>query len=327
MMRCDICQSTDTYTKDHEHIYNIKDKEIRFFSKRRFCSKCNNLVYDSELDNEAGQKAIEIYNKNYGIPKEKIIELRNKYNLSQALFSKIIGCAKKTLISYEKGTAVPNDNYIIIINSLLAKPSTIVTLIEANKQQFSEKEYQKIQNKITPFLGNNTKQLFGDGDFVPTEYNGYTKLSREKIINLILLLSEKCILKTKLLKEMFYADFLCYKNTGASITGLEYAKINLGPVPDDYEKIINECTENKLISYDIKFDNEFEYHNIKQIAKINELVFTKEELDTINKVKKFFKNYKSRDIVNFSHEEKAFTETEMYKKISYDYAFDISRIN
>jgi DNA-binding transcriptional regulator YiaG len=325
-MKCDICFCTNTYTKEHEHVYNIKGKEIQFVSTRRFCNECNNLVYDENLDNEAGRKAIEIYNKNFGIPKEKIIELRDKYNLSLELFSKIIGCAKKTLISYEKGTALPNDNYTIIINSLIAKPDTIATLIEANKQQFSDKEYEKIQNKITKFLGNNSKQLFGNGEFIPTEYNGYTKLNKEKIINMILCFADKCVLKTKLLKEMFYADFLYYKNTGASITGLEYAKLNLGPVPDDYEKIINECTENNLITYNIEFENEYECHNIKRVAKINEQIFTKEEFQIINDVKKFFDKYKSRDIVDFSHEEKAFVETEFYKKISYDYAFDIDRV-
>lgn len=142
-MKCDICFCTDTYTKEYEHKYHIKGKEIKFVSTRRFCNECNNLVYDEILDNEAGRRAIEIYNKNFGIPKEKIIELRNKYNLSLELFSKIIGCAKKTLISYEKGTALPNDNYTIIINSLIAKPDTIATLIETNKQQFSDKEYEK----------------------------------------------------------------------------------------------------------------------------------------------------------------------------------------
>lgn len=140
---------------------------------------------------------------------------------------------------------------------------------------------------------------------------------------MILCFADKCVLKTKLLKEMFYADFLYYKNTGASITGLEYAKINLGPVPDDYEKIINECTENNLITYNIEFENEYECHNIKRVAKINEQIFTKEEFQIINDVKNFFEKYKSREIVDFSHEEKAFIETEFYKKISYDYAFDI----
>ena len=125
---------------------------------------------------------------------------------------------------------------------------------------------------------------------------------------------------------MFYADFLYYKNTGASITGLEYAKINLGPVPDDYEKIINQCTENNLITYNIEFENDYECHNIRSAAQINEKIFSKDELRIINSVKKFFEKYKSTDIVKFSHEEKAFLETKFYDKISYDYAFDIERV-
>lgn len=94
-MKCDICNCSETYVKNHEHSYVIRDKEIKFILPRRFCSSCNNLVYDSELDNQAGSKAIDLYNQQYGIPKEKIIELRNNYDLSLDLFSKIIGCAKK----------------------------------------------------------------------------------------------------------------------------------------------------------------------------------------------------------------------------------------
>lgn len=325
-MRCDLCFCTETYTKDYEHAYHIKGEEIIFISKRRFCKECNNLVYDKDLDNEAGRKAIDIYNKKFGIQKEKIIELRNKYNLSQEMFSKIIGCAKKTLISYEKGDSIPNDNYIIIIKSLLAKPETIKTLIDANKTHFSEKEYMKIENKIAPIIKNNTKQLYKNDQYIPTEFNGYTKLNKEKIINMILYLANGCIQKTKLLKEMFYADFIYYKNTGSSITGLEYAKINFGPVPDDYEKIINECTKNNKIEYNINFKNEFEYHNIKSIEKPDKNVFSEEEIKTIEFIKEYFKNFTSTDIVNFSHQEQAFKETDFFKPISYDYAFDINRL-
>lgn len=326
-MRCNNCFCTDTYIKEYEHIYNFKDKEIKFTARRRFCKKCNNLVYDAKLDNDAGQKAIEIYNKEYGIPKEKIIELRNKYNLSQELFSKIIGCAKKTLISYEKGTSIPNDNYIIIINSLINSPDTIETLIKANRQRFTDKEYSKIQNKISIFLSNNIKQFLGNNDFIPTEFNGYAKFNKEKLINMILLLADKQVLKTKLLKEMFYVDFLCYKKTAMGVTGLEYAKLNYGPVPDDFEKIINECNKNNYITYNIEFENEYEYHSIIANKEANKRVFTKEELTTIEKVKDYFKKYNSKEIVDYSHNEKAFIETEYYKKISYDYAFDIINLD
>ena len=325
-MKCDVCFCTDTYVDNYEHVYHIKNEEIKFTAPRRFCKKCHNLVYDEKLDNEASEKALEIYNKNYGIPKEKIIELRNNYNLSQALFSKIIGCAKKTLISYEKGTALPNDNYTIILNSLIARPETIKNLIETNKQQFDDKEYIKITTKLAPFLNNNMNQLLDENNFTPTEYNGYTKMNIQKVFGLISYLSDKCILKTKLLKEMFYVDFLYYKQTGLSLTGLEYAKINLGPVPDGYEKIINECMKEKIIEDNVEFKNEYECHNIKSLVKPNTQIFSKEELKVIKKVKAFFSTYKVKDIVSFSHQEKAFTDTEFYKKISYDYSFDINRI-
>lgn len=324
-MKCDNCLCKSTYVKDYEHNYNIKGKEIKFISPRRFCKECNSLVYDAELDNEASRKAIEIYNKNYGICKENIVNLRNKYNLSQELFSKIIGCAKKTLISYEKGTAIPNDNYMIIINTLISKPDTIITLIESNKNQFTDKEYFRIKEKISKF-SNNEKQLFYIKDFEPNEYNGYTKLDKNKIINLILMFAKKGILKTKLLKEMFYADFLNYKYTGESITGLEYAKLPYGPVPDNFEKIITECKNEELISYNIEYKNEYELHNIKSLTEIDETVFTNEELDIIDKVIDFFKDFKSKEIADFSHEEKAYIETNFSDKISYDYAFDIERI-
>ena len=153
-MKCDNCSCKSAYIKDYVHSYNIKGKEINFISQRRFCNECDSLVYDAELDNEASRKAIEIYNKNYGICKDDIVNLRNKYNLSQELFSKIIGCAKKTLISYEKGMVIPNDNYRIIINALILKPDIIITLVEANKKHFTEKEYFRIQEKLSKFINN-----------------------------------------------------------------------------------------------------------------------------------------------------------------------------
>ena len=75
-MRCDNCGSTDTYIKNHEHIYQIKGKEIKFNSDRRFCSKCNNLVYDEKLDNIASEKGIEIYNNKHKRIKKKSAKVR-----------------------------------------------------------------------------------------------------------------------------------------------------------------------------------------------------------------------------------------------------------
>ena len=322
-MRCDICGSTNTYVKNHSHIYNVKGREIKFISMRRFCKECNNLVYDADLDNKASEIAVSIYNSKYGISKEEIINLRNRYNLSQELFSKIIGCAKKTLISYEKGKSIPNDCYLIIIKSLISKPETILTLIEANKEQFTNKEFNKINCKLATLIPNNTKSLIFNIDTNPSEFNGYTKFCKEKIYNMILFFADQTILKTKLLKEMFYADFLYYKKNCKSMTGLEYSKLPFGPVPDQFEDILNQCITDQIISYDIIYNKDYECHNITKRGSFDSTLFSDEELKIMNIIKDKFKKFGSKEIVDFSHQEKAFIETNFYNKISYDYAFDI----
>lgn len=315
-MKCDNCKCEKTYVKYYNHNYNIKGKNISFIAKRRFCQKCNTLVYDAILDDEASKTAIEIFNKNYGITKDEIISLRNKYNLSQELFSKIIGCAKKTLISYEKGTSIPNDSYFILLKSLMVKPETIITFIDANKEHFTSKEIDKINSKIDMNILSDTTS--------PNEYNGYSKTVKEKISNVILFFAKSSILKTKLLKEMFYADFLYYKNFGKSITGLEYAKLPFGPVPDQYEQILcNEVADN-IIDYVVSYNGDYECHNISSKKEFNSNLFNQDELMILEIIKNKFKDFSSRDIEDYSHKEEAYIKTNLYDKISYEYAFDIN---
>lgn len=318
-MICDNCGSKETYVKEYHHKYN----DIEFYSKRRFCSKCNNLVYDEELDNEASKKAIREKNKILGVDPDKIIALRKKYNLTQEQFSKIIGCAKKTLISYEQGTSVPNDIYIVTLKMLLENPNIIKPMIESNLSRYSQEEYQKITSKLSIIYEEEDNKKENQE---LSKYNGYTEYSLSKIKNLILYLSQNTILKTKLLKELFYCDFISYKNIGKSITGLEYKKYQFGPVPRNYEQILNKLIQSKSISLNLIIDSDYECNQISSIEKPNTKDFAKEELDIINRVIKYFKNYSSKKIVDYSYKEKAFTDTKENNLISYDYAFDIEDI-
>ena len=318
-MICDNCGSKETYVKEYHHKYN----DIEFYSKRRFCSKCNNLVYDEELDNEASKKAIREKNKILGVDPDKIIALRKKYNLTQEQFSKIIGCAKKTLISYEQGTSVPNDIYIVTLKMLLENPNIIKPMIESNLSRYSQEEYQKITSKLSIIYEEEDNKKENQE---LSKYNGYTEYSLSKIKNLILYLSQNTILKTKLLKELFYCDFISYKNIGKSITGLEYKKYQFGPVPRNYEQILNKLIQSKSISLNLIIDSDYECTQISSVEKPNTKDFAKEELDIINRVIKYFKNYSSKKIVDYSHKEKAFTDTKENNLISYDYAFDIEDI-
>ena len=140
---------------------------------------------------------------------------------------------------------------------------------------------------------------------------------------MIIFFADNTILKTKLLKEMFYADFLFYKENCKSITGLEYCKLPFGPVPDGFETILLNEYQEGMIDYKPVITSSKEYYEIAAKKKFNKDLFTKEELDVLAKIKKYFKDYNVKKIVDYSHKEKAYTDTNDCAKISYDYSFDI----
>lgn len=86
------------------------------------------------------------------LDKDQVKNLRNNYCLSLDDFSKIIGCAKKTLISYEQGVSVPNDSYMITLKTLDANPGVIYYLINSNKERFTDKELNRINKKISSYV-------------------------------------------------------------------------------------------------------------------------------------------------------------------------------
>ena len=322
-MRCDNCFSDDTYIKLLEEELEYNGKKIIVKGNRRFCSKCNSLVYDKELDNAFLKKAYQTYNKKYGISGDKIVKLRNDFGLSQEDFSKIIGCAKKTLVNYENDNSIPNDNYEIILNSLIDKPQIIHDLISSNINKYSDKELSKINKKLDLFFNEQDLDVHSSE---PSLFNGFTSFDFKKFLNVILYFAKSGVNKTKLLKEMFYADFIFYKEHGCSITGSEYAHINYGPVPDNYSFYIKNFIEKGYINIEVEYKGDFEAHIINDEIEFDPFVFDSDELDTLKRVEKYFKDFNSSQIAKYSHKEKAYTDTLNGEMISYDYSFDINNI-
>jgi uncharacterized phage-associated protein len=136
--------------------------------------------------------------------------------------------------------------------------------------------------------------------------------------------------KTKLNKLLFYADFYHYKKFAFSISGLKYAPINYGPVPDDYELLFNIGRKNGIIKSVIKeIDKDISGELILPMKniKFNDKLFSENELKTLETVAKKFKDVPTSEIVSMSHDEKAWKEN--YKKnaiIDYNYGFDLKHI-
>jgi uncharacterized phage-associated protein len=210
-------------------------------------------------------------------------------------------------------------------------------LLENAKQYFSENSFEKVKQRVSLLIDEDrrSKPYYTtlNTSANPTDYSGYKKTSAKKIVALVIALinqsKEEFNSKLKLNKQLFYTDFLHYKNYGKSITGLTYRAINYGPVPANYDSIYAWLENEQIISsYWIKANSGAAIESFITSAAIEPLVFSQEEQETIDAIINQFKNMSAWDIVDLSHREPAWKESEKEKKlISYQqYAFDLKAV-
>ncbi|MBP6859112.1 MAG: DUF4065 domain-containing protein [Candidatus Magasanikbacteria bacterium] len=110
--------------------------------------------------------------------------------------------------------------------------------------------------------------------------------------------------KTKLAKLVYLADFSWFYKHLESMSGMQYRKIQYGPVPDSYFRAIDELEESGKIVIDRKEKEGREMLLISESqSNINKKVSTlfKDELSLIKNIAKKWKDKKTNEIVNFTH--------------------------
>jgi uncharacterized phage-associated protein len=135
--------------------------------------------------------------------------------------------------------------------------------------------------------------------------------------------------KTKMNKLLFYADFLMFRETGFSISGLRYRAIDLGPVPNNFQSIFEYlANHNEVDVFSTPFSNGIgEQFIARKDRKFNKDVFSEKELDVLKTVAKKFKTTTTSEIIEISHLEEAWKKNQKEKKeISYQYAFELTQI-
>lgn len=136
--------------------------------------------------------------------------------------------------------------------------------------------------------------------------------------------------KTKMNKLLFYADFLMFKQSCFSISGVRYKAINMGPVPNNFQSIFEYLANNDEIDIVYtQFPQGYigEQFKARKDRTFNDTLFSETELKILEKVATVFKSTTTNDIITLSHLENAWKKNEKDKNvISYEYAFDLNHI-
>ncbi|WP_417428647.1 type II toxin-antitoxin system antitoxin SocA domain-containing protein [Halpernia sp.] len=326
----------------------ITNKEMKLITEKRsfkfrkidfevdfqtfICEDSQEKFTSKELDEVNFAQIYNQYREKFHIPfTEEIITLRKKYGLSAKKMSELLGFGENQYSLYENGEipSVSNGTTIKMVN----QTSVFHQLLIEKKEIFSEKEYKKLIKKtedISEFERENIqKEAVNNyiiGEKKATKYTGYTIPNWEKTTNVIVFFSEKLNpLKTTLNKLMFYTDFLHYKKTGKSITGISYRAIQYGNVPEKFDMIFKKTeTENKISIEYMDFNNGNSGEKFSAKANFNPDVFNNDEIESMQSVLDFFKNKKPQDVVKICHEETSWIENHLSKNIiDYSYSFGL----
>lgn len=331
---CSKCNENVEYLIINEVKEEYKNVKVNVEQNIGVCSQCKERLYVTELEEANLDRLYTKYRELTGIVSPKdIIEFREKYNISQRELVAILDWGKMTINRYERGS-LPNQSHSEILKLIINNESYFREKVEdAYKAgRITEKTYTEIFTCVDVY--EDTKDDLQLSTFIqaklshnPSIYNGFREFDLDRLENLIGYIASRVndLYKTSLNKYLWYMDFLNYKNTLKSITGLRYIRYTYGPIIEgkNYELILN------LDSKFEKEDREINYNIRTKIHSKNNYdlsLFSKDEIQVIDRVIELLKDKNATNISDLSHEERAWIETKDNELISYEYAHDLKAI-
>ena len=274
------------------------------------------------------------YRVKYNIPfPEQIIAIREKYNLSAAKMSDILGFGTNSYRHYESGEIPSQSNAKLI--QLAEDPHEFKKLVHYCTT-LNQKLIDKTINTIDRLMEEHKKFKFEKqmekyffGSCLPNSLTGYKTPNLRKFSEMVVFFTERLQpWKTKINKLLFYSDFTMHQQTGFSISGIQYRAIPMGPVPNNFNSIFEYLANRDKV--DISYTHFSTGGTGEQFIpspnkSFNSEIFTEMELEVLNAITERFKNASTSEIIDFSHKEKAWIDNNSARKlIDYEYSFDLN---
>ncbi len=317
----------DVQIVEVEETTTFKEIPVKYFARYEYCDRADELLSGSEFtaSNDIAMK--NAYRKvSHLLTTDEIIGIRNKYDISQKDLACILGWGEKTITRYE-GHQVQDAAHDFVLRKVSEEPGILFEFLKRNQSAISADAYQKYKAVIER-QHEKMKDLYLrkaiSAEYLKYQDNpifcGNEKLNFDKVIAVVNYFAKsknvKGLFKVKLMKLLWYADFLSYKRHQHSITGLVYTSMPMGAVPVGHKSIIN---LNGIQYEEIDFENGSGI-KFKEDERADFTALTEEDLKVLDAVIAAFGNMTKNAIVSKMHEETAYKETKAGSVISYEYA-------
>ena len=294
-----------------------------------FIDECGEEFTTTESDAIWYNQATAQYRQEHGIPfPDEIKAVREKYGLSSAAMSEVLGFGANQWRLYEQGE-VPSESNGKMIRSIM-NPKVMLDIVEHSRDSLPPKIYDKTKSAINAIILQREEYrltTYAVSRLYATPrnaMNGFAPLSLERLKNLLIYILNKCgeLYHTQMNKLLFYIDFLSYKERAMAISGLSYRAIEFGPIPNRYERVYSAFDEIEQMP---RMIHEVEGTVMTTSYDADITLFSEEEQKIINQVCDKLKGYSSRKLSELSHREDAWKNHQEKKEmIPFAEAFTLS---
>lgn len=321
-----------------------KEQRSMIFRKETFdivfhyyqCEDSGEQFTSAALDELNMNQVYNQYRDKFNIPfPDEINNIRSKYGLSASKMSEILGFGVNSYRQYEAGEipSVANAKLIQMVDdpqNFMEMTALCGTLDEKARVKYIQKAIFLAEEKKRNIFNINFKEYLL-GNHLADIYSGYRNPNFEKITEMVVYFSDKLSpFKTKMNKLLFYADFLMFKQSCFSISGMRYKAIEMGPVPINFQSIFEYlANKNEIDIFTTEFPQGYigEQFKAKNGRPFRVELFSENELNVLEKVANVFKPTSTNQMIEISHLEEAWKKNEKNKSvISYEYAFDLNQM-
>mgnify|MGYP000124472653 CR=1 FL=1 len=333
-MFCSICEEEHNVELiEEEREIEIKGKKVKHKEKMYRCNKYTkeNTFETGEMWNENLISSYDAYRQqNNLLTSKEIKQIRNKYKITQLEMAKLLGVGDVTVTRYET-KQIQDEAHDKIMRLIDENALIALEYLENNKEKFQKGErYETIKNNIKTVIFKETLSYLNKQE-IEAKYvdyleknieNGNNELKIKTVETVINYISQNYpnLYKVKLMKLLWYIDSIAYKENEKSLTGLVYTHKKMGAVPIAYDELL------KLPS--IKVEEEVMdkenysvcYHILPNESYKLKVNLTDKEKEICDRVINKFKDFSTKELVDYMHNEKAYTDTKPNEVIDFSYA-------
>lgn len=319
-MNCPLCDKThEIEERKRATTITIKGEEVAYEERFYFCTNMDEEENEFEtgaMTNENLLNARNAYRRKKGLlTSDEIVAIRECYGLSQVDLAKLLGWGEATISRYES-KAIQDEAYDVMLRLVKDNPLQALELLKKNADKFSVIKRMEIRFKIVEKLDSYGKEFLTRQAFEseyasfdePSDSNGFTLLNIDKIEAMISYMAEKVsnLFKVKLMKMLWYSDSLCFIENGCSISGMVYRHEPMGALPIGHYSLMN------LEKLNVKEEMSYNYDSMLHVyptPNMDYSVLSDSEKKILDKVISKFVDSKASEIVEYMHEETAYTKT------------------